>query len=526
MNFAPLVHRELKVQARKNLAFQSRFLAAVATLLLCFVYLSLGNPGSTRPPSGTSLFYVISILLFAFALFGGLIFTVDAISMERREGTLSLLFLTDLEPIDFILAKMAATSVIAVYTVLAVFPLLSLCLFLGGISFAQVLRASVCILSTLLFSLSLCLWISSRHVQQTTAVRTALAWLLAITGGPWLLFVLQGFHLVRGWSWTLWLSPAEHFLQAIGLSQRASWFWFSILLIGACSILFLWLAHRQLLYLASQDARDALSEGKAFHREHASRRPRALEKNPVAWALGKSRTISIVAWILAAGSVISSCWSRENPFNAVQSTSLKGSTLFIGQGGFGYFNIIGVALKILFAAQVQRLVTELQRDQACETLLTTPLTIATIVQGVWKCLWGHFKGPTILYTFGLQLAFILHWISIIRNPNQPTDLVPFIVFSLYNGLEFLMSLLAIGWMGMFLALRCNPSAWALPLNLFFVLLLPMLLVLVPNVLIHLFIIGFARSRLLEKFRLLAARDQTGLELKEETVYSSPIHETP
>jgi hypothetical protein len=59
--------------------------------------------------------------------------TADCISSEKREGTLGLLFLTDLKGYSVILGKMLATSLNSFYALTAIFPVLAIPLLLGGI---------------------------------------------------------------------------------------------------------------------------------------------------------------------------------------------------------------------------------------------------------------------------------------------------------------------------------------------------------------------------------------------------------
>ena len=60
-----------------------------------------------------------------YCLFSGRISTADCLSEEKREGTLGLLFLTDLKGYDVVLGKLAATSVSAFYGLLAALPVLA-----------------------------------------------------------------------------------------------------------------------------------------------------------------------------------------------------------------------------------------------------------------------------------------------------------------------------------------------------------------------------------------------------------------
>ena len=89
----------------------------------------------------------ISYLLFpAFilSLFIGVIATADCVSSEKREGTLGLLFLTDLKGYDVILGKLAANSLNALYGLVAILPVMGLPVMLGGVTFVEFVKLAVC----------------------------------------------------------------------------------------------------------------------------------------------------------------------------------------------------------------------------------------------------------------------------------------------------------------------------------------------------------------------------------------------
>src|SRR5690242_12487556 len=130
MTFLPIVERELRVLARRSSTGWIRFYAALAILL---VWLVLLGGGRNVPPAmlAQNLFLAFGILALGFCLLAGLFLTADCLSEEKREGTLGLLFLTDLRGHDVVLGKLMATSVHALYGLLAIFPVLALPLLMG-----------------------------------------------------------------------------------------------------------------------------------------------------------------------------------------------------------------------------------------------------------------------------------------------------------------------------------------------------------------------------------------------------------
>ncbi|MST95067.1 MAG: ABC transporter permease, partial [Pedosphaera sp.] len=102
MNFLPVVARELGVTARKPSTYWIRFAAAALALVICawsFLFVSRMGMGKE---AGEMLFAGATGLAWFYAVIGGIFKTADALSEEKREGTLGLLFLTDLKGYDIV----------------------------------------------------------------------------------------------------------------------------------------------------------------------------------------------------------------------------------------------------------------------------------------------------------------------------------------------------------------------------------------------------------------------------------------
>jgi ABC-type transport system involved in multi-copper enzyme maturation permease subunit len=209
MTSLPVVQRELIVASRRRFTYLSRsgaaaLLAMVAFLLLAFT----GNsgPGVTSLPRLT--FEILSFILLAFALLGGILLTADSIASERREGTLGLLFLTDLTGTDIALGKLAASSIQGACALVAALPILAIPLMMGGIAAKDYWLTALALIAALLCSAGIGLWASSR-------ARTAASGLL------WAVLALLALCLVPTFiSWLARHSPTvpDAFLQAELLS--------------------------------------------------------------------------------------------------------------------------------------------------------------------------------------------------------------------------------------------------------------------------------------------------------------------
>jgi len=111
VTFLPIAERELRVAARKRSTFWLRVVAALVALVIGGACLMLAKAGGFRMVNvGPVLFGILTWMAIAAALSAGLFFTSDCLSEEKREGTLGLLFLTDLHGYDVVAGKLLATS--------------------------------------------------------------------------------------------------------------------------------------------------------------------------------------------------------------------------------------------------------------------------------------------------------------------------------------------------------------------------------------------------------------------------------
>ena len=160
MHFSPIAERELRVASRRPGTYWTRVSIAAAALILCGILYCL-RLSSPQYVAGPFIFNGLAILAFAYALLAGRLFTVDCLSQEKREGTLGLLFLTDLKGRDVVLGKLAATSLNGFLGLLALIPILAVPLLMGGISSGEFWRVVLVLVNTFLFSLALGIFASA-----------------------------------------------------------------------------------------------------------------------------------------------------------------------------------------------------------------------------------------------------------------------------------------------------------------------------------------------------------------------------
>src|SRR5256886_4967003 len=189
MTFLPIVGREPRVPARRRGTYWNRALSALAAILIFGGALIFE---AQAPPKelGQHVFNILSGFFLLSSLAAGVRYTADCLSQEKREGTLGLLFLTDLKGYDVVLGKLAATSLNCFYGLLAIFPVLAIPLLLGGVSLGEFWRMSLVLANALFFSLA-----AGAVVLATSRLaRTAMAGTFALV-----LFVHAGLPALGVW---------------------------------------------------------------------------------------------------------------------------------------------------------------------------------------------------------------------------------------------------------------------------------------------------------------------------------------
>src|SRR3974377_477778 len=110
MTFLPIVARELRIAARRPGTYRARSGAALGLILVgAWYFLRYHNELPHVLAMGMFLILTGSAVLYC--LLSGVWFTADCLSEEKREGSLGLLFLTDLRGYDVVLGKLVASSV-------------------------------------------------------------------------------------------------------------------------------------------------------------------------------------------------------------------------------------------------------------------------------------------------------------------------------------------------------------------------------------------------------------------------------
>jgi len=393
MSFLPVVNRELRVAARKRSTFWLRVAAAMTALAIgagCML-LSVVR-GGRASEMGIILFYVLTWLCLAAGLSAGLFFTSDCLSEEKREGTLGLLFLTDLRGYDVALGKLLATSLRGFFALLAVLPILAVTLIMGGVTGAQYWKSALALVNALFFSLAAGMVISavSRDSQKALG-GTLLVLLLFAVGGPWADMSVGA--LGRGGFKPQWSLSSPAYVLAAADAWGRSAYWAALatthvlgwaMLALACALVpHTWQERKRTGTGAARGWRYAWRYGGA--RRRRSLRRKLIQPQPVAWLACRERWQSLGIWALAL--LLTAGMASALALNAPRETWMVWS--WVG-------TLLYLLLYLWAGSQACRFFVEARRSGLLELMLATPLTEREIVAGHWRALRRMFVWPVLL----------------------------------------------------------------------------------------------------------------------------------
>jgi ABC-type transport system involved in multi-copper enzyme maturation permease subunit len=457
MTFLPIVTRELRVAARRGVTYWQRAGAALGVILIgTWLYIVMESQSPQQ--LSTYLFGALTVGALFYALMSGLRATADCLSIEKREGTLGLLFLTDLKGYDVVFGKLAATSLNAFYSVLALVPVLAIPLLMGGLTPGEFERMALVTLNALFFSLSLGMLASSlsRSAQKAMALTALL--LLILTA---LLPAFGGMAVALGKSrrlhWLLMLpSPGFAYCLAWDTAYRAQTreFWYSMLTTHGIG----WFCLAWASVIAPRSWQDKPADARKLRwrerwrswaygslGERVTFRRQLLDQNAFFWLAARSRVKPALVWaflgLIACGWV----WGLAKFRREWLNESVYVTTAFI----------LNLTVRVWFAGEATRQLSDERRAGTLELLLSTPLTVRDILHGQLLALARQFSKPIIVIV-GAEALFMWGTISAaLDKGDQPGY---WVLFWLAGIVMFLADLVALYWIGMWQGLTSrNPS---------------------------------------------------------------------
>jgi len=503
MHFLPIVECELRKAARQKITFRLRLGVILAFSLVTAINLFfIQFVGSSH--NGRVLFYLLTYPIGLFCLAAGAFTTADSITGEVRDGTLGLLFLTDLKGYDVVLGKFIARSLSACYGVLGLVPLMAIPIFIGGVTGGELWRVSLAMFNALFFSLALGIVVSTFGSQSDRAVSHTVGLLLLLgMAAPLFGQGARAISLTQAGNILDSISPATPFLRAYGslASIRPADFWQPLLTTHLASWVFLLSAALRLPHTWQEKAfrtekRPTAAVARAWFRPNPEKstqmRTRRLNQNPIFWLAGEASGMLWATWMTVGLIGVMSLFVGTLISPAI-SASLAG--------------MVAVLLKILVAIQSTRYFVNARRSNELELLLCTPLTNREIIQGQWLALRAVFLWPMVMITATRIAMSIISWGSTFGTFGGSGSMFLFIpigalfgVVTVLQPLFFVLDLVAITWMGMWLGLKLKKPQHAAGMNILFMVVGPMLIFCVPNLVIDVVVILIVRDRVYNELR--------------------------
>ena len=420
MTLWPVIVRELRAQSRQPATYWLR-VAAAGTVLGMFVFLllRLGRAGGSftvvapgmgrgNPFSGFGavLFGQLNAVIFICNAFLAPLLTADCISRERREGTLGLLFLTNLSAAGIVAGKAFVHAVRGVMLFCAMLPVLAIPVLVGGVA------AKDCIMALLINSIVLVLGLTAGMLASTLSRAWIRAFVLAELLSASLLLIFMNVHVALFQNLTLMTgnftyrgSIVEEFLESFVFHTNIGWgrwgttwddIWSAGASIGAdWMALVATLAVGAVLLLLFAMMIAAAQVRRSWREEPSSRRmtetrkaltrprfatgtlrrrlSRSLERNPIGWLQHYSWSGRITKWGWLAAIIAVESFLITDVRSFADAQSLIVLVLVAG---------------LAFTASTS--FREERESGALELLLVCPLTVAQLIWGRLRGIWMQY----------------------------------------------------------------------------------------------------------------------------------------
>jgi hypothetical protein len=451
----------------------------------CFLLSALAN--GPMAGIGKVLFVILTWISLAAALGAGLFVTSDSLSEEKREGTLGLLFLTDLRGYDVVAGKFLATSLRSFYGMIALFPVLGVTLLMGGVSGTEFWKTALALINALFFSLAVGLFVSATgrewHRVMSQTLLLLLFFCFALPVLDWALAGVSGgevaIHTRLASPFTVFrragVYPASDYWPALLVTQCIAW---SLLGLAAIIVPKSWQDRAARKNSGSTSSlRYTWVYGNNKHRVRV--RNRLLEINPVLWLSCRQRRQSWGAWfmalLLAFLFVLPIIFDWEPSSWSVWSVGAKCLILI---------------LYLWAASQACRFFIQARRSGLIELLVVGPLTTRQIVHGQWRGLLKTFAAPVLLIVLLDVMASMFAggmWTRGAFYSRTGAEAWMMAGFSsAMTGLAVLGNMAALAWFGMWMGLTSKSVNFATLKTVLFVEVIPWFGIMVASAFFTLF----------------------------------------
>jgi hypothetical protein len=447
MNLPPMIERELRVAARRGSTYWMRLGAAGLFLLIgAAPLLAFERVGAAR--TGRDIFYLSAVWAWCFCVFEGVRLTVDSLSREKREGTLGLLFLTDLKSRDVVLGKLAPAALHTLYGLLAIVPVLSLTWLAGGVTAGEVARVVLALLATLGLALATGVLTSAANAQAGSS------WLAAF-GALLLTAWLPGYALKTAFAGTTVGGPRS--------------FWLALALTAGIALLWLTRAIRILPGTWQQSASAAIASpppppavaGTPPASWSPPRRTQNeqswLESNPALWLALRGKDSQRGSWVVLSVLTLLVAFS-----GLLLGGLFVAGLIMVVAAAFGFGLLVYVAWEACSG------MADLRRSGLLEGLVTTPLGAARVLAGFRNALFVRFLLPVGLVLMLLTFVPLVMLLTQTKSGEAGLGMMMILGLNLWLAGQFL----AVTDAGMLLGFNHGSAVRAFGLTLLWTLVAP------------------------------------------------------
>jgi ABC-type transport system involved in multi-copper enzyme maturation permease subunit len=425
----PVILRELRAGSRRWTTYWLRLLAAGAVLAAIAYWLTQPRFASTSPArAGHEIFLLLhGVVLVAIWIIVPML-TADTLSREKREGTLGLLFLTNLSARAIVFAKGAAAGLLALTLWLSAVPIMTVPVLMGGVTSQEIIFSCAIALGSICCALAAGLMASAVSRRGAGAVGLALtlsflahfvfcALVATCISQSWLknnMINSAALYVFAAGIFTTWNLFAPSFAPGT-MPAMTPPFIITVVLIPMFSFLLALIAACGAALILRSNWQDKPKSKRQTDTEKFFCSPvfltgvfrawmrRSLERNPIGWLEKRRVTGRIMSWIWLAIMISFS------------------TTLAYGGSGMNTreFNPLMWMLLISIAYVAAGSFRRERETGALELILVTPLSERQILHGRLRGLWSQF-----LPTFVLWAAVVIYLSTAVQR-WRPGDLIEF-----------------------------------------------------------------------------------------------------
>jgi ABC-type transport system involved in multi-copper enzyme maturation permease subunit len=466
MTFLPVVERELRTAARRRGTYWSRLGAAVlGWAVAAWVLIAAKDVGLE---TGALVFEVLAVVVFVYTALGGLLATADCLSEEKRNGTLGLLFLTDLKGYDVVFGKLASTSVKIICGVLAVAPALAVSIVLGAVTQGEIARVMLVAVNLLFFFLCAGLFASSLCRQDHRSLGLAAILSFGLMVGFPAVTRLKFFHFTNPDVGFIFTPAFGCFTAFDDLYDKFphGWFWLNFLVTQILAWTLLALACR-IVPRSWQDSTAGLAARrrglvKVKSVRGTNERKEVLAVNVFLWRATQPGLQRTLVWLaLLAVAVL---WFALDSFFPLHRFDVTKDLLMLLLGG--------VILKAWLASESTASLSADRRNAALELLLTTPLPEKEILKGQRMALWRQFAEPAAALFLANIFLLIMEVLNLPPTASLSDERNLLVGMHLITALSLMVDMLTLSWVGMWQGLVMRKPNNAAMLSVVEIMLVP------------------------------------------------------